>query len=207
MKKLFIICLLAFLLALPLMAAEPGFKFKQGDNVNFSIQVFNSDNSKATAATDCYFTLKDPDTNVLINDQLMDFNSGGFYGYWINSYNTINASGEYPASVRCDDGSDYGRTTFTIAFTPTGDEQGPIWDNPILLIFLVLGIVLLILGILFKLGALGFLGGVMFMIGGIYTMIYGFNNITDLYTRSVAGVLIGLGFIISLIAAYEVVTD
>jgi len=41
----------------------------------------------------------------------------------------------------------------------------------------------------------------------MYTMIYGFNNVTDLYTRGIAGVIIGLGLIVSISAAYEQLTD
>ena len=86
---------------------------------------------------------------------------------------------------------------------PSGNIQDSIWNNSVLLIFIPLALILLVLGIGFNLPPLGFLSGMVFMLVGVYTMIYGFNNLTDLYTQSIAGVLLGIGFIISIIAAWE----
>jgi hypothetical protein len=47
----------------------------------------------------------------------------------------------------------------------------------------------------------------MFLLGGIYTMIYGFNNVTNLYTRGVAITLIGIGVAFMISSAYEWVAD
>ena len=205
MKKEFIIfsIVLSLLVLAPLVSAEASYIFKQGEDINFSIQVFNSDNSKATAATSCYFSLKNPSAGVLVDDSLMNFHAGGYYGYWLDSYQTVNVSGDYPTTIRCDDGADYGYSSFAIMISPTGSKQYSIFQNPLLLVFVSLGMILILMGVLFKLPTLGFLGGVLILLSGVYTMIYGLNNITDMYTRSIGLVLIGLGFIISLMAAFE----
>jgi len=96
---------------------------------------------------------------------------------------------------------------YTFEVNSSGAKQTSIFNNPILLIFILLSVILLTLAFVFNNASIGFLAGILFMLGGMYTMIYGFNNVTDLYTRGIAGVIIGLGLIVSISAAYEQLTD
>jgi len=207
MDRIFSTYALVFLLALLMLpaitAADATPTFKQGEDINFSIPTYNSDNSPATVATRCNFTLMNPESAVIINNQAMGHSSSGFYSYWISSPLTANMSGMYPATVNCDNGVDYGYANFAIRITPTGSIQSSIFENPILLIFIALALILLVMGISFHIIPLGFLSGILFMLGGMYTMIYGFNNVTDLYTRGIAAVIITLGFVITTIAGVE----
>lgn len=86
---------------------------------------------------------------------------------------------------------------------PSGEKQNSIFENPLFLILLLLSLVFLGLGAAFKIPSLGFIGSLILTIGGIYTMIYGVNNITNLYTRAIGLVSIGVGLLFMFISAYE----
>jgi hypothetical protein len=91
--------------------------------------------------------------------------------------------------------------------SPTGVNQNSILENPLLLILVFISLVLLILAIVMSNPSLGFISGIMFTLSGIYTMIYGLNNSTDMYTRAIGLVLIGLGTIFIIASAYEWMKD
>jgi hypothetical protein len=93
--------------------------------------------------------------------------------------------------------------SYTVEVNPTGITQNSFWDNSVLLIFIGLGVALLIFGVAVETPWLGFLGSVMFLLGGVYIMIYGFNNITDMYTRAVAVTLLGLGIVFMFVSAFD----
>ncbi len=197
MKKLFIICALAFLLMPVVLATENLGTFKQNDCVEL-IQ---------TCANCTYVNISSvsyPDSAVALYESQMTKN-GTRYNY--TDYCLTSKTGTYTVNGFGDPDATVTIWNFDFEITPTGITQGSIWNNPILLIFVTLGIVLLLLGLGFKLAPLGFMSGVMFMLLGVYTMIYGFNNITDLYTRSVAIVILSLGFLISLVASWEAVSS
>jgi len=93
--------------------------------------------------------------------------------------------------------------TYDFEVTPSGITQNSILENPILIILFALSLIFLGLGVGFKISSLGFVGSVLLVLSGIYTMIYGFNNVTNIYTRGVAITLLGLGIIFMFISAYE----
>lgn len=90
---------------------------------------------------------------------------------------------------------------------PTGNISGSILDNSVLLIILGVSIILLTLAFVLKNAPLAMLSGLLFMVSGVFAMIYGFNEITDMYTRSVAGSIIALGIIITVAGGYEWVSE
>lgn len=190
-KQIYLIAFL-MLLVMPGVSAEPAFIYKIGNEVQLSLPVFNNNHSKADATVACYITIKDPTQKIVANDQAMTFSSSGIYNYTLN-WEAASVSGEYPVSIRCDDGSEYGSTSFTFLMTPTGQIQNSIFDNTLLIVFLVIAILLLILAVLFKLPPMGFLSGLTFTLLGVYVLIYGFNNYTSLYTNASAGVLLAIG--------------
>ena len=111
-------------------------------------------------------------------------------------------NGDYPTIVGCK-GNTTGFSTFIINVNPTGRAQTSILDNPMLLILGLLALVLVGMGVYFHTPGFGFIGSIMFLLGGLYTMIYGFNNVTDFYSRGIGITFIGLGFIFMFLAAYE----
>jgi hypothetical protein len=54
---------------------------------------------------------------------------------------------------------------------------------------------------------IGFISGISFIITGVYSMIYGIADLADLYTRAIAIVCLGLGFIIMFMSAYSFLED
>ena len=87
--------------------------------------------------------------------------------------------------------------------TPTGKIQTSIFNNPIILILGLIGMGMILFSVSKGLSFIGFIGSVMFLLLGVYIMIYGFNNTTDLYTRGVSMVFIGVGLIFMFASAYD----
>jgi len=110
------------LLSLTFISAEPAYVFKQNEDVNFSLQVYESDNSISTASTSCYITVRNPNNALLITDEAMTFGVGGYFNYNISG-SLLKRLGEYPVNVRCDDGADYAFSSFTFEITPSGQEK------------------------------------------------------------------------------------
>ena len=197
MNKLFLGGMITFLLIFPLITAtqEIG-PFTQYDCVDLfqicaNCTYVNISSVVMPNSTQTY-------TNIEMTRDGTRYNS---------TFCTTDATGQYIANGVSDpDGT---RTIFSYSFiiNPSGVEQGSIFENPILLIFLLLAIAFLTLGVIFKLAPLGYLSGIMFTLGGIYTMIYGFNNSADLYTRGLAISLISVGVLIFLVAAWESLGD
>ena len=131
------------------------------------------------------------------------------YGFFIDGAN-FTVAGVYYYNILCfspqqqKDGALLGGYDASVLYvTPTGITFNSVLNNPILLILGILALVLVLFGALKGIPWLGFIGSVLFILIGLYTMIYGFDNVTDLYTRSVALVLIGMGFIFMISSAYE----
>jgi hypothetical protein len=52
---------------------------------------------------------------------------------------------------------------------------------------------------------ISFISGCLFLVLGIYTMIYGITALSDIYTRTIAFVSLGLGIILTIASAYGLV--
>jgi len=191
--------MIGLLLSLSVVVAAPSFTFKKYTSPDLKISCFDINNSLCNSAVDCYITISDPDGDIFVNGQELTYNTE----YWNITLPTLEKTGIYPVqNVRCV-GNTTGFSTFTFEVTPTGRSQTSLLDNPMILILGILALMLVGMGVYFTSPGLGFLGSLMFIMGGIYTMIYGFNNVTDIYTRSIAGIFIGLGFIFMFLSAYE----
>jgi len=197
-KKVILIIIGMFLLVSPLISAEPSYTLKQNEDVTFCIDTYNSDNSPATNSVSCIFTLKDPTLGIQINNETMTFNRTGLFCIDISG-GDLSKLGEYPTTVNCDDGADYAFSTFTIDVTTTGK----IAQVKIHLFLILCSLGLFVVGIFTKSNELGFLSGIFFTITGIYFMIYGLGSVADMYTRTIAGILIGFGLIVTLLSAWE----
>lgn len=203
MDKLKLISIMiALVLVLPIISAEASFIFKQNEQVDLKIPVYDEDNNRADATITCVITIRSPTSTLIIDNQNMTFNSGGIYNYTMDS-SDVSALGEYPCSISCEGGTVYGFSTFSFEITSTGGVQSSVLDNSLLIVFLILGFALVIFGAVMGVAWFGFIGSVMFLMGGVYTMIYGLNSVADMYTRAVAIVILGLGFIFMFLSAYE----
>lgn len=118
MKKLIFILLI--LLCMNFVSAESSFIFKQDNQVDLKIFVFNKNNSRIDTSTLCNLTVRKPDEALIVENQPMTFNSSGFFNYSIDA-SKINMNGEYPLCMNCDDGADFGYSCFTFEVTASGE--------------------------------------------------------------------------------------
>jgi hypothetical protein len=77
-------------------------------------------------------------------------------------------------------------------------------DIGLFLIIIGVSLVLLLFAFLFKSPWLSFASGALMIISGLYVMGYGLYFYSDLYTRSIAYTLIGIGLFFAIISGFEV---
>jgi hypothetical protein len=141
-----------------------------------------------------------PNGTFSINSQTAMIKNGDDYSY---NYSVTPISGWYNVYGVCDESGIKTNWVYDFYVNPTGREPGSIFNNAVILILFFLGLTLLIVGTLQGNPWFGFIGSIMFLILGVYTMIYGFDNYTDMYTRSVAIVFLGIGIVTMFSSAYE----
>lgn len=194
------IVLLVVLFLIPLAFAEPSYTFKKNADIDLKISCFDIANDLCNTAVSCALTVHYPNLTGLYSNVSMTQSANlDYFNYTLTG---LSQTGEYPTIVRCI-GNTTGFSTFTFEVTSTGRPAYSILDNPVLILFGIMALVLIAMGAYFSTPWFGFIGAIMFLMGGIYTMIFGFNNVTDLYTQSVGLTFIGLGFIFMFLAAYE----
>lgn len=93
--------------------------------------------------------------------------------------------------------------TYNLFITETGKEDVSVFNNPLLIILIVMGLIFLIIGIKTETIWLGFMSAIMFLLGGTYMTIYGLNDITNMYTQGIGITIIGVGFTILFVSIYE----
>jgi hypothetical protein len=141
-----------------------------------------------------------PNGTFSINSQTAMIKNGDDYSY---NYSVTPISGWYNVYGVCDESGIKTNWVYDFYVNPTGREPGSIFNNAVIFILFFLGLTLLIVGTLQGNPWFGFIGSIMFLILGVYTMIYGFDNYTDMYTRSVAIVFLGIGIVTMFSSAYE----
>lgn len=130
-----ILLIMVILLVLPLVTSEAAYVFNKNQDINFSLHAFKSDNSKADETTSCYLTVKDPNLKVIVDDEEMGFNIGGYYNYTIAS-SLIEKLGEYPTTMRCDDTFDFAFSSFSFFVGDYYTEaQGNLISTILLIVF------------------------------------------------------------------------
>lgn len=156
-------------------------------------------NAIPSAAAKYNITISYPNGTTFINNQETTALGNGAFSY--NTYFPL--EGLYKVQMFCYDGTYSFSDEGYYNVNPTGRIQNSILNNPLFLILGIIGLVLVIFGAYQGIPWFGFIGSVLFILLGIYTMIYGFDDITNLYTRGVAIVMLGMGFIFMFASAYE----
>lgn len=142
--------ILIFVLAMmPLVSAlDCDYIGTQNQDMDFSIQVYNANMTKTSSNTDCYFTLRNPDLDVIIDDSQMDYNTGGYFNHTIPASN-ISETGEYPVNIRCDNVIEAGISAICIDVTPNGERTNSakavlyLGSLFALIIFLIISVILI----------------------------------------------------------------
>jgi len=184
-----------------LQIAYPQYQYFPSDtNFTLYIHVYNTTQYITGATASCYLDLYDP-SGIEIMKSIMTEDTSDYY-IFVNA-NNFTSYGTHAFVIQCNTTGQAGFANGVFEISPTGKEQTSILNNNVIIIFILLAIFMLVLGIYTSIPWLGFISSLMFLLGGIYTMIYGFNNVTDLYTRGVAVTLIGIGLIFMISSAYE----
>jgi len=195
-RKLLIILIGIFLFIPLILADTETYQVNQNVDLRFTC---TSSGAIPSGASTFNITINYPNGSTFINNkQTTPLGNGAF------NYTTMfKETGLYKVQMFCIDGvSSYSDEGY-YDITPTGKIQTSIFNNPILIVLGVIGMGLLIFGVSKGLSFIGFIGSVMFLLLGVYIMIYGFNNTTDLYTRGVSMVFIGIGLIFMFASAYD----
>jgi hypothetical protein len=179
---------------------EISYFYKTGESFDVKRECFFNGAPCNVTIFMCYLTTYYPNQTILLNGSVM---SGQTNFYNKTFYDTTYPLGIYRNSMYCTDGINSGSEIFYFMVNQTGDNR-----NDTLFLILVLGSVIILgFGILFQNEYIGFISGSLFIITGVYVMIYGFANLSDMYTRSISYVSIGLGLIFSIAAGYKVAEE
>ena len=167
--------------------------FKQNSNIDL-IQICSNDTSLCDS---CNITsVISPNSTLLLEDKVMTKRQADF-NYTFKSTSEL---GRYNVFGFCQSGDQFKVWSYTFDVTTTGGETNSI----VILIFLFIGgFLLLVIGFYYDSVSLIFISGSLFVVAGVFTMIYGFGDFSDVYTRAISYVSIGIGIIFTLASVYE----
>lgn len=202
MKYNKILMLGILLLVLPLVFAQT---YQKGIDVDLKIP-FEVNGSVASSAATCNVSIDYPNGTYVKEEALMTNRDNGDFNITLIP-SELSELGVYEWRAFCCDGTKCAGGYGDFEITTTGKTKVSVLNNQILLILILLGVVLIIFGFYLDFYVFSFLGALLFLLGGIYTMVYGLNDITNLYTRGVAIILIGVGFIFMFASAYDWLKD
>ena len=147
----------------------------------------------------CNITISDPDQKLIILNQPMTRNDT-VYNY---TFTVTDVLGYYAVNIYCDNSTFSGNEESTLWVTTTGREPNVM----ITILLLICSLGLFLLALYLKNHAIGFISGILFVIAGVYIMIYGLGDLADMYTRSIALVVIAFGAFVTLLAGIEWLED
>lgn len=217
--KLVNLLLISLLFCLVLVSAAPPFTtsgdsaltvepviietLKANENYKFQVHVFNTSNgAPINYNTSCYVHVYNVSGNHIYAAENTSIDNRFDYEFLILGDKL--PVGIYQVKFQCNNTNGRGGAAeFEFAATPSGRAPNSFFDNPLILIMGIVGGALLILGVSRHNPMFGFLSSVVFLMLGVYIMIYGLDNVTDLYTQTVAITLIGMGVVMMISAAYE----
>lgn len=181
-------------MAIPFVSATEQ-TYKSGDEIDIKRECFY-DGDVCTGDFNCTLTVYNPNGTTLVDNQKMT-NSTGYYNYTLGP---IFLNGEYRNRMTCTNGVDSGSEIFYFDVTPGGNYN----------VFLILGLsalILLAFAYFFKDNVIGFIAGVVFIVVGVYTMIYGVADLSNIYTRAISFISIGLGLLFAIAGAYNLIEN
>jgi len=108
--------------------------------------------------------------------------------------------GDYNYKVCGDKDGIFQCESISFIITPTGDNRG----FGIFLVLVFASMILFTAAYLLDFEWGIFLSGILFILSGIYSMIYGIADLADLYTRGIAVILIGIGFVFIVASLFNI---
>jgi len=165
-----------------------------------SIDLPQGGSNGTDAWTYCNITrLIDPDHDVLLTNLVMTKN-GYSFNYILNGAYTQDI-GAYTVETICGDGINVKSGIYSFEVTTTGASTGnSLW---MALLLIIISLVLFMVALYADNQYIGFITGISFVVSGMYVMIYGFGGLADLYTRTIAIVILAFGMIVFFISAFH----
>jgi hypothetical protein len=118
------------------------------------------------------------------------------------TFTQTSSLGTYYVNGYCVAGSDIQNWRYSINITPVG---GPENNTTFFIILFVIALIFLLLAFIFHNYIFSILAGFVFLIAGMYGMIYGIGDITNLYSRMVSYIILGLGAIVTIISGLDLI--
>ena len=113
--------------------------------------------------------------------------------------------GKYLVTTCGDKDGYYQCAIYDFEITPTGEDR--VNSLGIFIILVMISLLVLVFGLIMKNGFIGAVSGFLFLVTGVYSMMYGIGNLADLWTRSVAFVLIGIGIMLAISGGIGIIGD
>jgi len=195
MKKIFLILFIVILLTTSAVAIERVGPFKAGSDVSL-VQVGSN-------FTFCNITsVRYPGNNSIAVDNVKMTKVGNEFNYTLSGQYT-QVLGDYIVNGFCSNGTTDVVWAYYANVNPTGEIQSSILDNAVTWVLLILFMLLFFIALKIEVAWLGAISSLPLLTLGVYTMIYGFNSVTNIYTRGAAFVILGFGLIIMFYSIYE----
>lgn len=143
-------------------------------------------------------SITDPDQLIIIRDTAMT-KSGSDFNYTLPGTNTSKL-GEYIVRTMCYDGHNMIPGAYRFEVTTTGKSDDlSFWIS---LILVGLALIVLLLAFMFDSIYVAFMAGSLFIISGVLIYLKGFGSIQDVYSNTIAMVLLGFGLITMFASAF-----
>lgn len=172
----------------------------QGKSTVFEFFLFNKSTGQQQTGATCTFILYGGGSyngnKILSNTSALGTASS--ISYSIPSSN-LSEIGEYRSQLNCNS------TNAAGFYNQEFNVQSP-GDLNLFIVLAISATVVLGFAFLFQNEYIGFLAGAMYIVVGVYVMIYGLAGLSDMYTRTIAFISLGLGFIFEIAAGYKVAT-
>lgn len=170
---------------------------KQYTDVDLKIP-FEVNGSAASSSATCNVTVTYPNNTAVFTESPATNNDNGIFNITIISSQS-NELGEYDWVAFCCDSNKCAAGYGSFEVTSTGNSKG----FTIFLVLIISAVITFLLYYITEFDFLVFFSGIFFILGGIYSMIYGIESFTNLYSRGIAGILLGIGLIFIVASIYN----
>jgi len=176
-------------------ALDEDLTFKQWDSVDIKLPCsYKGANCDASAI--CNISITFPNGTFMVENKPMTNTGNGMPNYTMPTTGVI---GEHNYKQTCTQSGLSADDSGVITITTTGIGS----NNKLPIFLLIFAVILLVFGIVLEQPMMGFFSGILFIMIGMYLMIYGFGDISDLYTRAFALIILALGMVITIMAGFS----
>lgn len=193
-----ILFLFVIVMSSPVIADAP-LIFQSNQPYNVKIPCVNNGTYCSNSAV-CNLTVIYQDGSTIIQNGIMN-NQGTYFNYTVNV--NLSQLGDYRGTMNCIDNGLGGIKTFSYSLTSTGDNSN--WSFWLILAFFSL--ILVIIAMYSGNEYMMFIASGAILVTGIYSMIYGIMSIANVYTQSIALIIIAIGIFFLVISSLKAIAE